>query len=104
MTVPTPLTDPRVPLPPVERPPGMRERLQARRYLPALVRLVWQTHRGFSAAMVVLRLVRAFVPVASLWAAKLIIDQVVQLTRAPGTPLADLWRVVALELAIVVAG
>jgi ATP-binding cassette subfamily B protein len=42
--------------------------------------------------------------VASLWAAKLIIDQVVLLTRAPGTPLTELWRVVALELAIVVAG
>jgi ATP-binding cassette, subfamily B, bacterial len=53
---------------------------------------------------VVLRLMRAFVPVATLWAAKLIIDQVVLLTRAPGTPLTDLWRVVALELGIVVVG
>src|SRR5829696_3351942 len=104
MTVPVPMSDPRAPLPPVERPRGMRERVQALRYLPALVRLVWQTHRGYSTAMVVLRLVRAFVPVASLWAAKLIIDEVVHLTRTPGAPLDDLWRVVALELAIVVAG
>jgi ATP-binding cassette, subfamily B, bacterial len=104
MTVPVPMTDPRAPLPEIERPRGMRERLQALRYLPALVRLVWQTHRGYSVAMVVLRLVRAFVPVASLWAAKLIIDEVVHLTRTPGAPLDDLWRVVALELAIVVAG
>src|SRR5215207_2353004 len=104
MTVPVPMTDPRAPLPPVERPRGMRERLQALRYLPALVRLVWQTHRGYSTAMVVLRLVRAFVPVASLWAAKLIIDEVVRLTRTTGEPLDNLWRVVALELAIVVAG
>jgi ATP-binding cassette subfamily B protein len=104
MTHPAPMTDPRVPLPEVERPRGMRERLEALRYLPQLVRLVWQTHRGFTAAMVVLRLVRAFVPVATLWAGKLIIDQVVLITRAPGTPLTDLWRVVTLELAIVVAG
>src|SRR5215217_3992087 len=104
MTLPAPMIDPRVPLPEVERPRGMRERLEALRYLPALIRLVWQTHRGFTSAMVVLRLVRAFVPVASLWAAKLIIDQVVLLTRAPGTPLTDLWRVVALELGIVVVG
>jgi ATP-binding cassette subfamily B protein len=54
--------------------------------------------------MILLRLVRAFVPVATLWAAKLIIDQGVMLTRTPGAPLTDLWRVVALELAIVVAG
>jgi ATP-binding cassette subfamily B protein len=98
------MIDPRAPLPEIERPRGMRERLEALRYLPQLVRLVWQTHRGFTAAMVVLRLVRAFVPVATLWAAKLIIDQVVLITRAPGTPLTDLWRVVALELAIVVTG
>src|SRR5215212_3422112 len=104
MTVPVPMTDPRAPLPEAERPRGMRERLEALRYLPALVRLVWQTHRGFTSAMVALRLLRAFVPVASLWAAKLIIDQVVQLTRAPGGSLTPLWRVVALELAIVIVG
>jgi ATP-binding cassette, subfamily B, bacterial len=104
MTVPARMIDPRAPIPEVERPRNMRERLEALRYLPQLVRLVWQTHRGFTAAMIVLRLVRAFVPVATLWAAKLIIDEVVLLTRTPGAPLTDLWRVVGLELAIVVAG
>jgi ATP-binding cassette, subfamily B, bacterial len=104
MTVPARMIDPRAPLPEVERPRSVRERLAALGYLPQLVRLVWQTHRGFTAAMIVLRLVRAFVPVATLWVAKLIIDQVVLITRAPSTPLTDLWRIVALELAIVVAG
>ena len=37
MTVPLPMTDPRAPLPEVERPRGWRERLQALRYLPAYV-------------------------------------------------------------------
>jgi ATP-binding cassette, subfamily B, bacterial len=104
MAHPAPMTDPRAPLPELERPRGMRARLEALRYLPQLVRLVWQTHRGLTAAMVALRLVRAFVPVATLWAAKLIIDEVVLLTQQPGAPLAALWRVVALELAIVAAG
>lgn len=87
-----------------ERPKGWRERLAALRYLPALVRLVWQTHRAYTASMIFLRLVRSFVPVAALWAAKLIIDQVVFLTKTPGAPLTPLWRVVALELGIVVLG
>ena len=104
MTIPLFTAGGRVTIPEDERPRGFRERLAALRYLPALVRLVWQTHRGYTAAMVVLRLIRAFVPVASLWAAKLIIDQVVQLTREPGGSLTALWRVVALELAIVVVG
>jgi ATP-binding cassette subfamily B protein len=87
-----------------ERPRTWRERLAALRYLPALLRLVWETSRGYTAAMIVLRLLRAFVPVASLWAAKLIIDAVVELARTPGASLTPLWRAVALELAIVVVG
>jgi len=104
MTIPMGTAGGRITIPEDERPRGFRERLAALRYLPSLVGLVWQTHRGYTAAMVVLRLLRAFVPVASLWAAKLIIDQVVQLTREPGGSLTPLWRVVALELAIVVVG
>jgi ATP-binding cassette subfamily B protein len=91
-------------LPDDQRPQSWRERLAALRYLPALLRLVWETNRGYTAAMIVLRLLRAFVPVASLWAAKLIIDAVVALARTPGASLTPLWRVVALELAIVVTG
>jgi ATP-binding cassette subfamily B protein len=94
----------RRPLSDDERPRTWRERLAALRYLPALLKLVWATHRGLTAAMIALRLLRAFVPVASLWAAKLIIDQVVALTQSSGGSLADLWRVVALELSIVVLG
>ena len=92
------------PIPAEERPRGWRERLVALRYLPALLRLVWRTHRGYTATMIVLRLVRSFVPVASLWVAKLIIDQVVHLAATPGASLAPLWRVVAFELGIVIVG
>jgi ATP-binding cassette, subfamily B, bacterial len=91
-------------LPEDERPRTWRERLAALRYLPALLRLVWETSRRYTLAMIVLRLLRAFVPIASLWAAKLIIDAVVALAREPGASLSPLWRVVALELAIVVTG
>jgi ATP-binding cassette, subfamily B, bacterial len=91
-------------LPDEQRPQGWRERLAALRYLPALLGLVWETNRGYTLAMIALRLLRAFVPVASLWAAKLIIDAVVELARTPGASLTPLWRVVALELAIVIAG
>ncbi|HET9683870.1 MAG TPA: ABC transporter ATP-binding protein [Gemmatimonadaceae bacterium] len=87
-----------------ERPKTWRERIAALRYVPKLFRLVWQTHRGYTAAMVLLRLVRAFVPVSSMWAAKLIIDEVITLTRHPGAPLLPLWKVVALEMGIVVVG
>ena len=53
--------------------------------------------------MAVLRVVRAFVPVATLWIGKLIIDAVIALRR-DDSHLSSLWKLVALEIAIVVAG
>ncbi len=83
--------------------PSWRERIAALRYVPPLIRLVWQTHGGYTIAMAVLRLVRSFVPVATLWIGKLIIDTVVAMRESqPDFP--RLWRLVALEFAIVLAG
>src|SRR5689334_20636239 len=60
-----------------------RERFAAMRYVPALLTLVWQTDRLLTLATAVLRIVRAFVPVATLWIGKLIIDEVIH-DRATG--------------------
>jgi ATP-binding cassette subfamily B protein len=87
----------------VKEQPTWRERVAALRYVPPLVRLVWQTHRGFTSVMVVLRLVRAFIPVATLWVGKLIIDAVV-LLRDGQTGIRRLWELVALEILIVLGG
>jgi ATP-binding cassette subfamily B protein len=82
---------------------GWRERVAALRYVPPLVRLVWQTHRGYTAAMIALRIVRAFIPVASLWIGKLIIDAVIAM-RESQPDLAYLWKLVAIEIAVVLIG
>lgn len=79
-----------------------RERLAALRYLSPFVRLVWRTHRGLTMAMVLLRFARALAPVATLWVGKLIIDAVVAIRAAPAAP-SRLWKLVALEIAIVLA-
>jgi len=65
--------------------------------------LVWQTHRGYASATVLLRLLRAGIPVATLWVAKLIIDAVVA-ARMGRPNLSRLWLLVAVELAIVALG
>jgi len=75
----------------------------ALRYVPPLLRMVWSTHRGFTATMAALRVARAFIPVATLWIGKLIIDAVIALRRDQ-SHLAALWKLVAIEIAIVVAG
>src|SRR5829696_8096026 len=87
------------------KPPTWRQRAEALSYVPALLRLVWETHRGYTVTMVLLRVVRAFTPVAALWVGKLIIDAVVLAARDGGVQdTRHLWALVLLELAIVVLG
>ncbi|MDO8500230.1 MAG: ABC transporter ATP-binding protein [Gemmatimonadaceae bacterium] len=86
-----------------EKPPSWRERLAALRHIPPLGRLVWQTHAGYTVAMMALRLTRAFVPVATFWVGKLILDTVIGV-RDGRAELPTLWRYVAMEIGIVVAG
>jgi ATP-binding cassette subfamily B protein len=87
-----------------EKPPTWGERLRAMRNLPPFLRMVWSTHRGMVAAICALRLLRAFVPLATLWIGKLVIDAVVVATRT-GEPH---WRRIAellvVELVIVAVG
>jgi ATP-binding cassette subfamily B protein len=83
--------------------PTLKERLVALRSVPRLIRLVWETKPSYASGMIVLRFVRAVVPVTNLWIAKLIIDEVLHLARSGGS--ADhLWRLVALEMGTVVGG
>jgi ATP-binding cassette, subfamily B, bacterial len=93
---------------PDEPRPGWRERLQALRHVPRLLRLVWETEPRYVIGIFVLRVSRALVPLAVLWIGKLIVDEVV---RAVGVakgagPVAweRLIELVALELAIALVG
>src|SRR5579862_4389983 len=84
-----------------EQPTGWRDKAAVLSSLPRLLRLVWATHRPYTATMVALRIVRGFIPVATLWIAKLIIDYI----QAPrGRPMSVLWGYVAIEIGIVLVG
>jgi ATP-binding cassette subfamily B protein len=94
--------------PPDGRPPTWSQRLEALRHVPPLLRLVFQTHRGYTAAILALRAVRSLIPVAVLWIGKLIIDGVIGAiaARSAGRPV-DWWTLgglVVLELGIAVGG
>jgi ATP-binding cassette, subfamily B, bacterial len=86
-----------------EEPVSWKERLEALRYVPALFRLIWRTHRGYTAAMIVLRVVRSVVPVTTFWVGKLILDSVIAAKAGHGS-LTQVWRYLALELGIVLTG
>ena len=62
---------------------SLREGLGALRYVPALFRQVWRTSRALTIATVLIRAVRAILPVLILYVAKLIIDEIVLQTASP---------------------
>ncbi|KRA36217.1 ABC transporter ATP-binding protein [Rhodanobacter sp. Root627] len=91
----------------------MRERFAALRNLPPFLKSIWQTSRLLSTSSIVLRLLRALLPVATLYVGKLIIDEVVRLLAignvhaSVGDWLASgvldhLWLLLALEFALAV--
>ena len=61
---------------------ALRERFGALRNLRPFLKLIWRTSPGLTAADLACRLARAFLPVATLFAGKLIIDEVVRLAAA----------------------
>ena len=69
--------------PPPAPPQSFRERLGAMRNIPPFLKLVWETSPGIAIAQVLLRLLRALVPVTALYVGALIIDEVVRLTGLP---------------------
>ena len=65
---------------------SMRERLGALRNLPPFLKLVWQTSPWMTVSNLALRMLRAVLPVLLLYVGKLIIDEVVGLSRSGALP------------------
>ncbi|NUS61832.1 MAG: ABC transporter ATP-binding protein [Lysobacter sp.] len=59
--------------------PSLRERVGALRNLPPFLREIWATSKALTITSLGLRLVRALMPIATLWIGKLIIDEAVRL-------------------------
>jgi ATP-binding cassette subfamily B protein len=89
--------------PAVEGPFAWRQKFAALSSVRQFLRMAWNTHRGYAAATVLLRLLRAVVPIATLWVGKLIIDAVVA-ARMGRPNLSQLWLLLGVELAFVAAG
>ncbi len=65
---------------------SLRERFGALRTLRPFVAMVWRTSPSLTVASLLLRLVRALLPVVTLYIGKLIIDDVVQLVQMANRP------------------
>jgi ATP-binding cassette subfamily B protein len=79
----------------------VRERFAALSNLPRFLRLVWHTSPLLTVWTLLLRLVRAVLPVATLYVGKLIIDEVVRAAQSGGT-LDRIWTLLAVEFGLAV--
>ncbi|HEY4285814.1 MAG TPA: ABC transporter ATP-binding protein [Puia sp.] len=79
-----------------------KQRINALGNLPRFFRLVWETSPGIMIANCLLRIARSAIPVIILYVGKLIIDQVILLTKTGGTGsgLHFLWELVAFEFGL----
>src|SRR5690349_7221692 len=79
-------------------PLSVQQRVSALKHLPPFLKLVWQTNPRMAFLNVVLRLLKAAVPLAMLYVGQLIIDEVIRLTQITGEPeLRYLLTLVAIE-------
>jgi ATP-binding cassette, subfamily B, bacterial len=86
-----------------EGPQTWRERLDALKNVPPLLRMVWSTSPALSVFTLVLRLIAALFPLATLWVSKLIIDLVVRAIRHQAVDRSAIWKLLILELLLAVA-
>jgi ATP-binding cassette subfamily B protein len=79
-----------------------KERLQTLRNIPPLLRMVWDSNPRLTIITVLLRCVFAFIPVSTLWVSKLIINLVVRAIRHEVFNHAVVWKLLAIEVLLVV--
>ncbi len=76
---------------------------QAFTSLPRVTKLVWTTNAFYTISMAVITIIRGFLPAASAWVTKLVIDSVVAALPPRNAPVMDVVWLVLLQLAISVA-
>ncbi len=72
------------------------------RYIPLLVRLIWDCAPQMVATSAVLRLLSAFLPVSMLYIGKLIIDEVLLIINHQSLDNQYIWQLIAIELGLAI--
>ena len=81
-----------------------RERLTALRNIPPVLKIVWESGPGVVTGGLVFRLFASLLPMALLYVTKLIIDSIVDASRAHHAIRSGFWWLVATEFGLAVLG
>lgn len=83
-----------------EKKPTFKENLQALKNLRPFLKLIWETSPSLTITNSILRIIQAAIPLAALFAGKLIIDEVLELINTGSEDYAQLWLYVGIELGL----
>jgi ATP-binding cassette subfamily B protein len=86
---------------------GFKDQFSALKNIPQLFRIIWGVNKNLMLTNISLRLLRAFIPLSSLWVAKEIVDEVVKILNhqyPADIPVSEypVWFWVGLEFGIIV--
>ena len=81
-----------------------RERLQALKNIPPVLRIVWDSGPYVVTLGLICRVFVSLVPVSAAWVTRLIIDNITAILRGKAHLSSHLWWLVATEFGLVVAG
>jgi len=79
-----------------------RDRFSRLQNLPRLVKLVWQAGPWLASCVIISRVLRALVPIVSLFLGKLVVDYIVQVVQGKRAESADLHMLILASLALAV--
>ena len=79
---------------------SFRENMQALKTLPQFFRMIWATSPRLALANVLLRILKAGIPLAMLYVGKLIIDEVLDLRNGESTSDSYIWFLLGTELGL----
>jgi ATP-binding cassette, subfamily B, bacterial len=81
---------------------SFKDNILALRNIPKFFKLVWYTHPTLAFSNIILRFFKAGLPLATLYVAKLIVDNVIFLMNQPQPlDLSALWNLVIIELVLI---
>ncbi len=87
---------------PEEEKATLKDNIQAFKNLPKFFKLIWQTHKTFTVINFLLRILKAGIPLSSLYVGKLIIDEVFYLIKiGENQDFGNLWTLIFIEFGLV---
>ncbi len=81
---------------------SFRQQFSALKNIPPFLKLVWGTSKSMTLGNIVLRIIKAAIPLAILYVGKEIIDEVIRLIQDQEADKTYLWTVLAIELGLAV--